>query len=922
MPISWNEIKSRALAFSHEWGDASSESADAKSFWDDFFNVFGVRRRRVATFEHYVHAKGGDPGFIDLFWPGMLVAEHKSRGKSLARAFDQAMDYFPGIRSADLPRFVIVSDFARMRIHDLDTDEEAEFSIAELHHNVERFGFIAGYQVRTFREQDPVNIKAAEKLARLHDELREVGYFGHELEVYLVRILFCLFAEDTGIFTPRSAFQDFIQERTHEDGSDLGSRLSELFEVLNTPEDQRLTSLDEQIAAFPYVNGSLFSERLRIAAFNSTMREQLLDCSSLDWGQVSPAIFGSLFQSIMDETARRNLGAHYTSEQNILKVIGPLFLDELKAELAAAKNNTSKLKALHEKLGALQFFDPACGCGNFLVITYREIRLLELEVIRRLYGAQLRSLHLFDVIDTFIKVNVDQFHGIEIEEWPAQIAQVALWLMDHQMNILVGKEFGNAFVRIPLEKSANIVNGNALQIDWSSVTPPSALTYVFGNPPFNGSKTLTAKQAADRNYACQAVKGHGDLDFVSGWYVKAINYIQGQTTRCALVSTNSITQGEQVGVLFQYLLEKGLQIHFAHRTFRWRNEARGVAAVHCVIIGFGLEDTPKKRLFEYTAPTGEPMEVKVKNINPYLADGPNVLLKSRSKPLCAVPIIRTGNKPIDGGHYLFTPDEKAEFLAKEPQAEPYFRRWIGSQEFLNNIERWMLWLGDCSPAELRRLPYSMQLVEAVQKFRLGQGPNKKGKMARKTPPESTQALASKPTRFHIENVPESNVLVIPRHSTERREYIPFGYYGTDVLIGDACLCGPDFGLYGFGILCSNMHMAWVRAVCGRIKSDYRYSVQIVYNNFPWPTPSDKQKAAIEEAAQAVLDARMKDPDASLADLYHPLAMPTRIVNAHQKLDRAVDAAYGVRSPASRWRTEAERVGFLFDLYAKLLGSVS
>lgn len=914
MPLSWNEIRTRAIAFAKEWEEESSESAEAKTFWDEFFRVFGVPRRRIATFEQRVERAGKNAGYIDLFWPGTLIAEHKSRGKDLARAYDQAIDYFPGIRDADLPRYVIVSDFARMRVHDLDTGEETEFAVSELPDHVERFGFIAGYQVRTFQEQDPVNIKAAEKLARLHDELMEIGYAGHELEVYLVRILFCLFAEDTGIFTPKGAFQDFIRERTHEDGSDLGSRLSELFDVLNTPEPDRLKSRDEQLAAFPYVNGRLFAERLRTAAFDSRMREHLLDCSTLDWGQVSPAIFGSLFQSIMDSVARRNLGAHYTSEQNIRKVIGPLFLDDLKAELQAAGKNKAKLKALHEKLGSLQFFDPACGCGNFLVITYREIRLLELEVIRRLYAKEIRSLHLFDVIEQYIKVDVDQFHGIEIEEWPAQIAQVALWLMDHQMNILVGKEFGNAFVRIPLVKSANIIHGNALRMDWSEVVPPSSQTYVFGNPPFNGSKTLSAKQTQDRNHACQEVKGHGDLDFVSGWYVKAINYIQGTTTRCALVSTNSITQGEQVGVLFRYLFDRGLKIHFAHRTFRWRNEAKGVAAVHCVIIGFGLQDAPKKRLFEYGDPAGEPMEIEVENINPYLVDGPNVLLESRSKPLCPSPTIRTGNKPIDGGFYLFTPEEKASFLAKEPLAAPHFRRWIGSQEFINGIERWVLWLGDCSPAELRKLPHAMKLVDAVRQVRLGEGPNKKGKKPKKTPPPSTQALARKPTRFHIESIPEGRYLVLPEVSSERRPYIPFGYLPADVFPSNLVKVAFDAEPYHFGVLCSYMHMAWVRAVCGRMKSDYRYSVQIVYNNFPWPNPTESQKRKIEATAQGILDARDNHRDSTLADLYDPLAMPNDLRKAHDANDQAVDQAYGRR----KFKVEAERVGFLFERYTDII----
>lgn len=914
MPISWNEIRTRAIAFSKEWESEKAEHAEAKTFWDDFFKVFGVPRRRIATFEKHVAKAGGASGFIDLFWPGVLIAEHKSRGHNLDRAFDQAIDYFPGIRDADLPRYVVVSDFANFRIHDLETGEESGFLLEELHEHVQSFGFIAGYQQRVFREQDPVNIRAAGKLAKLHDGLLDIGYKGHELEIYLVRILFCLFAEDTGIFLPRDAFQDFLRERTSGDGSDLGSRLSELFEVLNTPEDDRLRTLDEQVASFPYVNGRLFAERLRIAAFDSSMREMLLDCATLDWGQVSPAIFGSLFQGIMDAKTRRNLGAHYTSEQNILKVIGPLFLDDLRAEFASIGKNKAKLKEFHHKLASLQFFDPACGCGNFLVITYREIRLLELEVIRRLYQNEIRSLHLFDVIDRYILVNVDQFHGIELEEWPAQIAQVAMWLIDHQMNILVSQEFGNAFVRIPLVKSANIRHGNALQLDWNTVVPAEKCTYLYGNPPFNGSKTLSAQQTADRNAACHAVPSHGDLDFVCAWYVKAINFIQGQKTRCALVSTNSITQGEQVGILFRYLINQGLHINFAHRTFRWRNEAKGVAAVHCVIIGFSLRASKRLRLFEYDDPAGAPMEINPANINPYLADGPTVLLPSRTKPLSdGVPSIRIGNKPIDGGFYLFTPAEKANFLAHEPSAAPYFKRWVGSQEFINNIERWALWLGEVAPADLRKLPEVLKRVDSVRKFRLGQGPNKKGKFGKKKPAASTQKLADRPTRYHVESIPESAYLVLPKVSSERRPYIPFGYMSKDVLPSDLVHVIFGAGIYHFGVLSSNMHMSWVRAVCGRLESRYRYSGRIVYNNFPWPEPSGTQKIRIEQTAEAILKVRDRYPESSFADLYDPLTMPDDLRKAHLANDRAVDAAYGRRA----FKAEAERVGFLFDLYQRL-----
>jgi hypothetical protein len=468
MPLSWNEIRSRAIAFSKEWEGETSENAEAKSFWDSFFNIFGVTRRRVATFEEPIKKTDGQGGYIDLLWRGILLVEHKSRGKNLDRAFQQAKDYFPGLKERDLPRYILVSDFARFRLYDLEEALETEFILKDLYQNIRLFGFISGYQTKSYKEQDAVNIEAAERMGALHDRLKSIGYTGQALEVYLVRLLFCLFADDTSIFQRRQ-FQDYIEQRTAEDGQDLGERLGSLFENLNIPEEKRLKTLDEQIADFPYVNGSLFSQHLPTAAFDREMRDTLLECCALDWSKISPAIFGALFQSVMDEKRRRNLGAHYTTEKNILKLIEPLFLDELKAEFNRVKNTPKRLKAFHEKLASIKFLDPACGCGNFLVIAYREIRLLELEILRVLLKDESLSI---DVVTFNILCDVDQFFGIEIEEFPAQIAQTALWLMDHQMNMQVSEEFGSYFVRLPLRKAATIVHGNALQIDWREVVSP------------------------------------------------------------------------------------------------------------------------------------------------------------------------------------------------------------------------------------------------------------------------------------------------------------------------------------------------------------------------------------------------------------------------------------------------------------------
>ncbi|MGH8730492.1 MAG: class I SAM-dependent DNA methyltransferase, partial [Burkholderiales bacterium] len=771
-----------------------------------------------------------------------------------------------------------------------------------------------------------VNIRAAEAMGRFYDRLKTTGYEGHPLQVFLVRLLFCLFADDTGIFE-RAIFQEYLRDRTSEDGCDAGSRLAELFQVLNTPPGKRLRTLDEQLAIFPYVNGRLLEETLPIAAFNRAMREAVLECCALDWSGISPAIFGALFQSIMDERARRNLGAHYTSEKNILKLIHPLFLDELRAEFDKVKGNRKRLFEFYKKLRSLNFMDPACGCGNFLVVTYREARLLELDVMRAAITLTPSDRDLFRS-----QVDVDQFYGIEIEEFPAQIAQVALWLMDHQMNLKVSEEFGIYFARIPLKTSPNIIHGNALRLDWNDIVPRGQLSYILGNPPFVGAKYMDNTQRADLQSVIGDLQSGGLLDFVAGWYVKAARFFsdrhsgqgpqardpesipnsamdsrfRGNDLRVAFVSTNSITQGEQVGILWPELFRLGMKIHFAHRTFQWSNEARGVAAVHCVIIGFGPQDRPDKLIFDYDDIRGEPHGIKARNINPYLVDAADVVVANRETPICPVPGIGIGNKPIDGGHYLFTPEEMEEFIQREPQSRKWFRRWIGSDEFINGYERWCLWLGDCPPQELKTMPLALERVEAVRKFRL----------ASKSAP--TRKLATTPTRFHVENIPDDPYLVIPEVSSERRPYIPIGFMGPETLCSNLVKIAPHATLYHFGVLSSAMHMAWVRSVCGRLKSDYRYSAGIVYNNFPWPLDAaDKQKRSIEEGAQRVLNVRTEFPGASLADLYDRLAMPPELLKAHQVLDRAVDAAYLPNGGKKTYASDAERVAFLFDLYQKL-----
>ncbi len=954
MPLSWNEIKSRAMAFARHWQDAADEKQQSAAFWVDFFEVFGISNRRVISFEHAVKKHGGGQGWIDLFWPGQMLVEQKSRGKPLEPALTQALDYFPGLPERDLPHTLVLCDFARFRVIDLDSRREITFALADLHKHVRWFGFIAGYQAQTVTPQDPVNVKAAVSMGRLHDALKASGYGGHPLELLLVRLLFCLFADDTAIF-PAQGFRAFVEERTAADGSDVGPRLAQLFQVLDTPDERRNKNLDEQLRAFPYVNGKLFAEALPIADFDAPTREALLDACALDWSAISPAIFGSLFQSIMDSAARRNLGAHYTSEENILKLIGPLFLNELRAEFDKARGQRNRLFDFHKKLRTLTFFDPACGCGNFLVISYRELRGLELDVLRAAAQLQGHAGQRSVDVHQLIGINVDQFHGIEIEEFPAQIAQVALWLVDHQMNLMVSEEFGQYFARIPLVTSPRILHGNALTLDWNAVLPAHQCSYVLGNPPFVGAKFMSDAQRADTRAVFSGIDNAGLLDFVAAWYVKAARYMQsaqapspvgggqgwgpaahpqppgsssaasphpylppqGEGVKTAFVSTNSITQGEQVGVLWGWLLAQGVHIHFAHRTFSWSNEARGKAAVHCVIVGFGLEDSAGKVIYEYEDIKGEPHAVPAANINPYLVDAPDVVLPRRSKPICDVPEMKTGNKPIDDGNYLFSTEERDAFIAKEPAAAKWFRRWLGGDEFINAIDRWCLWLGDTPPAELRAMPEAMKRVQAVKAFRAA---------SKSTP---TQAIAATPTRFHTEFVPAATFIALPQVSSERRETIPMAFLSPDVMCGDKLRVIENTSLLHFGVLLSRMHMAWVRQVCGRLKSDYQYSALIVYNNFPWPfcapgsksntapAPDQQAQAAIEKEAQAVLDARAQFAGSSLADLYDPLTMPPALLKAHQRLDAAVDKAYQGAGGPKAYKNDAERVAFLFTLYQRI-----
>ena len=896
MALSWNEIKDRALRFSKEWKNTTNEEADAKPFLDAFFDVFGITRKKIGTFEHKVKKLSDTDGYIDLLWKGTILIEMKSRGKNLDKAFQQAIDYTHGLKQNELPKYVLVCDFYIFRLYDTEEQTTLEFTLDELVNHVQSFGYLLGYQKKTYKEQDPANIKAAELMGKLHDRLEEIGYEGHPLEVYLVRILFCLFAEDTTIFN-KQQFQDFIEQRTAEDGSDLASKLQELFQVLNTPLDKRFKNLDEQLNEFPYVNGKLFEEILPMASFDTKMRLALLDCCYIDWSKISPAIFGSMFQSVMNPKERRNLGAHYTSETNILKLIKPLFLDELWAEFENIKNNKNKLPEFHKKISQLKFLDPACGCGNFLVITYRELRLLELEILRATYKNGQGVLDVSDII----WLDVDMMCGIEYEEFPARIAEVAMWLIDHQMNMLISNEFGQYFARLPLKKSAKIVHGDALEVNWEEVVSKNDLSYIIGNPPFIGSNIMNSFQRNQIVKEFENIQGSGVLDYVTGWYLKAAKYIQNTKIKAAFVSTNSIVQGEQTSILWGQMLNKyKIKIHFAHRTFRWSNEAKGNAAVYCVIIGFANFDTSAKRIFEYEDIKGEPHEIKAKNINPYLVDAKDVFVSKRTKPLCNVPKILKGNYYAKSEGLIIEEKDIDFIITNEPNSKKYIKLLIGADEFINNKKRYCLWLVDCPPDELRKMPHVIERVNKVKADRLTSSD------------KAMQKLAMTPTLFRETNNPDS-CLVIPVVSSERRNYIPMGFIDKNTISTNGNLIMPDANLYHFGILMSTMHMAWVKTLCGRLKSDFRYSKDNVYNNYPWPeNPTEKQVQLIEEKAQNVLDVRASFPNSSLADLYNPLTMPPALVKAHNELDKAVDAAYSKQN----FSTEAKRMEFLFELYEK------
>lgn len=912
-----------ARNFAAYWKDKGYEKGESQPFWLSLLrDVYGVEHpEQFIQFEEQVHLD--HTSFIDGTIPAThVLIEQKGLGKDLNKPikqsdgallnpFEQAKRYILELPVSQHPRWVVTCNFSTFYVYDMERPrgEPEIIELANLEKEYYRLQFLVDAGNEHLKREMEVSIAAGEIVGLLYDAFYK-QYANPESEHSLkslnklcVRLVFCLYAEDAGIFGHHGMFHDYLKGF---DTRGLRKGLVDLFRVLDTKlqdRDPYLKDDNPELAAFPYVNGGLFSdENIEIPPFTDEIRNLLLEKASenFNWSEISPTIFGAVFESTLNPETRRSGGMHYTSIENIHKVIDPLFLDELKAELdeicanPVERTRTAKLRVFQRKLASLTFLDPACGSGNFLTETYLSLRRLENKILVKLSHGQVT---MYSASESPIQVSISQFYGIEINDFAVTVAKTALWIAESQMMkemekiLLVPLEF------LPLKTNAFIVEGNALRVDWESVVPKSKLNYIMGNPPFVGARLMGKEQKADVNTIFPGWKNAGNLDYVCCWYKKASDMMQGTSVRSALVSTNSVAQGESVANLWKPLFDAGVHIDFAYRTFRWDSEAKIKAHVHCVIIGFSVaaSSTPKK-LFD-----GDRYQV-ANNINGYLLDGENVFVESRSKPICNVPEIGIGNKPIDGGFYLFEKEEMEDFIKKEPSSKKYFRPWYGSREFINQKPRYCLWLGECTPAELKAMPHCMERVKAVREYRLA------------SPSAGTVKLADKPTRFHVENMPKGHYVVIPEVSSEKRRYIPIGYLDDSKLCSNKLRLVPRATLFIFGVLESNVHMAWMRCVCGRLKSDYDYSIKIVYNNFPWPAPTEQQKAKIEQTAQAILDARALYPDSSLADLYDDLTMPPELRKAHQANDRAVMDAYGFIKGTAARTSESACVAELMKLY--------
>lgn len=918
-----SEVKERRAAqdFANFWQGKGYEKGQSQPFWLSLLrDVLGVEHpEQFISFEEQV--KLDHTSFID----GTIAATHvlieqKSLGRnlkqpirqsdgSLLTPFEQAKRYAMELPYSQRPRWIVACNFEEFHIYDMEKPfGEAEVVLLkDLPTEYYRLKFLVDAEDANIKREMQVSMEAGDIVGRLYDALlaRYVDAGSERslksLNMLCVRLVFCLYAEDAGIFGAKNMFHDYLEQFP---AKQLRGALIELFKVLDTQEAARDPYLEDDLKAFPYVNGGLFAdEDIEIPQFTEEIRSLLLMRASedFDWSRISPTIFGAVFESTLNPATRRSGGMHYTSIENIHKVIDPLFLDDLQDEFAKIKEQANKkkrresLEAFQKKLVGLTFLDPACGSGNFLTETYLCLRRLENEVIRLLTGGEIILGELLNPI----QVSIRQFYGIEINDFAVAVAKTALWIAESQMLQATEDIIHLNLDFLPLKTNANIIEGNALRLDWEKIVPKEKLNYIMGNPPFVGARLMAQEQKSDLLKIFDGIKSAGNLDYVSCWYKKAADYMRDTKIRTALVSTNSITQGEQVAILWQPLFKQGVHIDFAHRTFRWDSEASIKAHVHCVIVGFSCAFNSKSKIIY-----SDNQKLISDNINGYLLDAPPVFINSRITPICDVPKIGMGNQPIDDGNYLFSKDEMEEFIIKEPKSSKLFRKWFGSYEFINRKPRYCLWLGDLTPAELRKLPQCLKLINAVKEYRL------------KSKRSSTLKLADKPTRFQTENMPDSSYIVIPEVSSERRKYVPIGFMSSDVLCSNKLRLMPNANMFEFGVLTSNVHMAWMRTVAGRLEMRYDYSIRLVYNNFPWPTPTEAQKEKIERTAQGILDARALYPESSLADLYDELTMPKELRDAHRANDRAVMEAYGFWG---KLNSEAACVAELMKMYQKLAG---
>lgn len=907
--LSMNEIRNRAAQFIRDWQDEPGEERQqAQSFVRDLLGVYGITQTRAAFYEKRVkRSSTGSLGYIDALIPGLALIEMKSAGKDLVAAEMQALDYINGLPDPEVPRWVLTSDFRRIRLLDLHAENDGvqEFTLAELRAQADKLAFFAGYGQRTFgsKAQEAASIKAAKLMASLYEALEASGYDDHEASVFLVRTLFALYADDAGMWD-RDLFLEFLETRTSQDGSDLGPQLSLLYQIMGQERSRRQSNLDELMTRFPYVNGGIFEEAVSIPSFDTGMRDRLIAAAMFNWSAISPAIFGSLFQAVKDKTARRELGEHYTTETNIMKAIGPMFLDELRLRFTDGYYDTDKLKKLRAGMGQMRFLDPACGCGNFLVVAYREMRALDLEVLQRIQELSKDTTRTMFFTEDHLSVRLSSFHGIEIEEWPAQIAATALHLVEHQANQAMEMALGDAPDSLPLDKIQNIRVGNALSLDWGDVVEPTEHLYIMGNPPFLGHATRSIEQSQELRDVWGR-KDIGRLDYVTGWYAKSLELFRrpGYAGEFGFVSTNSIAQGEPVPALFGPVFAAGWRVKFAHRTFAWTSEAPAAAAVHCIIIGFDQALRKRSRLFDYTGDVkGEPVELPVVGrLNGYLVDGPLALVEQRRAPLAPqLPPMVFGNMARDGGNLLIETEDYDEVVA-DLVAAKYIRPFVGARQLIHNEPRWCFWLVDIDPGDIARSPVLQRRLEAVRRFRVA------------SPAESTRQMAETPHLFGQRSQPETPYVCVPRHVSESRRYFPTTVFKPEVICGDANFKADDPDGLAFAIVSSSAFIAWQKTVGGRIKSDLRFSNTLTWNTFPLPPTSDEERTAIISGGRAVLDARELRPERSLADHYNPLAMSPELVRAHRELDSAVDKCFGLKGSV----TDENRLRALFASYATL-----